>query len=239
MPSREAGPKSPQGVDSLKFSHFIGAALIASLLSLAQADEVSGPHRMTLSNESWGSLFYVPGEMHNYRYVRNVETGHREMESPLGKVCIAETGIGTYEIRGPKDTIKVEASSSSVKVGFQGHNYEFSREGKRLVVRAPKHNLSFQESNGDMVIEGDFGKTQIRLKQGSYFVTSPRGAYSYVPLEGGGFEVKGGPLRLHPGIYRGATFSTAGVGILVDFKKLDPDNQLFHFLEFEPLLQFR
>lgn len=223
----------------MKSSVILLATLLGCLLSSAQADEISGPHRVTLSDESWGTIYYVPTELHDYKYVRNVDTGQREMQSPLGHVKIVDSGIGAYELQGPKHHIKVEGNSTSVKVTFQGQTYQFHKDGHNLMVHSPKGNITYKIVGEDLNVEGTFGKTLIHNKDGVYSVTSPKGAYSYTPLAGGGFEVKGGPLMKHPGLYRGALFSTAGVGVFVDFKKLDPENPLFNFLEFTPLMEYR
>jgi hypothetical protein len=215
------------------------ASLLVGLLlcGTVAADELSGPRRMTLSNESWGTIYYVPNNLHEYKYHRDVNSGVRVMTSALGRVEVDDTGIGGYTIKGPKTSIHVEGSSTSVKVTFEGKVHEFTHDGKNFWVRTPKEPMHYTFTQHDIIVEGEFGKTTITEKNGNYSVNSPKGHYSYVPLGDGGFEVKGGPLARHPGLYRGAIFETAGVGVFIDFKKLDPDSPLFRFLEFSPILE--
>jgi len=244
MPSRETAAIRPKEFVEVKASSVLFASLLTCLaLAPVKADEVSGPSRMTLADEGWGTIYYVPSQLVTYRYTRNTETGEREMTSNLGKVKIFEAGIGAYDVVGPKTSLKVEGSSSSVKVTFKKKVYTFAREtthdGAELKVTTPGGSYRYTNVGDDITATGPFGKTTIRNKNGSYMVKSPKGDYNYTPLDGGGFEVKGGPLMSHPGLYRGASFSVDGVGVFVDFRKMDPDNPLFRFLEFQPQLQFK
>ena len=240
MPSRETAAIRPKEFVEVKASSVLFASLLTCMaLAPVMADEVSGPSRMTLADEGWGTIYYVPSQLSTYRYVRNTETGEREMISNLGKVKIFEAGIGAYDIVGPKTSLKVEGSSGAVKVTFKKKVYTFNHEGKILKIRTPDGDYTYNNQGDDISVTGPFGKTTIHYKEGSYLVKSPRGDYSYTPLDGGGFEVKGGPLMSHPGLYRGACFNVDGVGVFVDFRKMDPDNLLFRFLEYQPQLQFK
>lgn len=214
-------------------------SLFGSLLccGLATADDISGPHRQTLADESWGSLYYVPTKLKNYRYQRNTDNGSRSMQSSFGKVEIQETGIGSYCLVGPQGTIKVSGSSSKVEVEDHGKKFYFVRDGVNFKVVGEKKPLNFINQGPNIRIEGAFGTTLIEEKNGNYHVTSPKGTYDYIPSADGGFEVKGGPLASHPGLFRGALFEMAGVGVFIDFKKMDPESPLFRFLEFGPMLE--
>jgi hypothetical protein len=224
----------------MKASSVLFASLLVCLPLLGSgADDVSGPHRMTLADEAWGTIYYVPSQLNTYRYTRNTETGQREMTSNKGKVKIAEAGIGAYDLIGPKHNLKVEGSSQDVKVTLDKKVYLFSHSAAGLKITTPNGTYNYTNVGDDITASGPFGKTVIRNKNGQYLVTSPKGDYSYTPLDGGGFEVKGGPLMSHPGLFRGASFSVDGVGVFVDFRKMDPDNPLFRFLEFSPQLEFK
>jgi len=244
MPSRETAAIRPKEFVDLKASSVLFASLLTCLpLVPAPADEVSGPSRMTLVEEGWGTIYYVPSQLVTYRYTRNTESGEFELTSNKGKVKIFEAGIGAYDIVGPKSSLKVEGSSSSVKVTFNKKIYTFAREtthdGADLKITTPSSSYLYSNVGEDISASGPFGKTTIRGKAGRYLIKSPKGDYSYTPLQDGGFEVKGGPLMRHPGLYRGASFSVDGVGVFVDFRKMDPENPLFRFLEFQPQLQFK
>ena len=240
MHSRETAAIRPKEFVEVKASSVLFASLLTCLpLVPALADEVSGPTRMTLADEGWGTIYYVPSQLVTYRYTRNTETGEREMTSSKGKVKIFEAGIGAYDIVGPKTSLKVEGSSSAVKVTFNKKVYTFNHDGKTLKISAPDGAYTYSNNGHDITATGPFGKTTIRSKDGAYLVKSAKGDYSYTPLDGGGFEVKGGPLMSHPGLYRGAFFNADGVGVFVDFRKMDPENPLFRFLEFQPQLQFK
>ncbi|MBN9418247.1 hypothetical protein ABS71_14365 [bacterium SCN 62-11] len=223
----------------MKASSVLFAGLLTCLPLAVGADDVSGPRRMTLADEAWGTLYYVPSTLVTYRYTRNTESGEREMSSNQGKVKIFEAGIGAYDVVGPKHKLKVEGTSSDVKVTFDKGVYTFSHSAAGLKITTPKGNYNYTNVGEDITSTGPFGKTLIRNKNGHYTVTSPKGDYSYTPLEGGGFEVHGGPLMNHPGLYRGACFSVDGVGVFIDFRKMDPDNALFRFLEFQPQLEYK
>jgi hypothetical protein len=224
----------------VKTSPFLITALILGCTLAAPADEVSGPHRMTLSDESWGTIFYVPQELKDYKYTRSVDSGKRRMITPKGDFEFAEIGIGGHTIQGPKGhLISVEGNSSNAKVTLDGQLYEFIHDGEKFHVKLPKNPIEYRFEAHDIVIEGNFGKTVIHEQGGNYVVTSPKGKYSYTPSSDGGFEVKGGPLATHPGMYRGAIFDLGGVGVFVDFKKLDTKSPLFRFLEFSPMLEVR
>ena len=222
----------------MKSSVVLLATLLCGLLPGAGADPISGPHRMTLADEAWGTIYYEPRVLKDYSYVRDNDGHRRELVSSLGTVKIIDTGIGAYELKGPKETIKVEGGSTQVQVTFKGQTYHFARDGRKLQVEWPKNHLTYQVSGDDVSVQGNFGQTRIHSLNGHYQVTSPKGDYSYTPLDGGGFQVKGGPLMKHPGLYRGAVFSSDGVGVFVDFIKLDSQNPLFPFLEFDSLLNF-
>ena len=223
----------------MKASSVLFASLLTCLPLAVRADDVSGPGRTTLTDEAWGTIFYVPSQLVTYRYTRNTETGQRELSINQGKVKISEAGIGAYDLLGPKHKLQVEGSSSDVKVTFDNQVYTFSHSPAGLKIVTPKGTYNYTNVGEDITASGPFGKTVIRNKNGQYLVTSPKGEYSYTPLDGGGFEVKGGPLRGHPGLYRGACFSLGGVGVFIDFRKMDPDNALFRFLEFQPQLEYR
>ncbi|MBX3172699.1 MAG: hypothetical protein KF760_35200 [Candidatus Eremiobacteraeota bacterium] len=223
----------------MKASSVLFAGLLACMSIQTGADEVSGPFRMTLADEAWGTIYYVPSQLVTYRYTRNSETGEREMSSKHGKVKIFEAGIGAYDVVGPKHSLKVEGSSSEVKVTFDNKVYTFSHSPAGLKITTPKDSYHYANKGEDISAVGPFGRTLIRNQNGHYHVTSPKGEYSYTPLEGGGFEVKGGPLMSHPGLYRGASFTIDGVGVFIDFRKMDPDNALFRFLEFQPQLEYK
>lgn len=224
----------------MKTSPILITALILGSSLAASADEVSGPSRMTLSDESWGTIFYVPQELKDYKYTRSVESGKRSIVTPKGNFEFDEIGIGGHTIKGPKGhLISVEGNSSNAKVTLDGQLYEFVHDGQKFHVKMPKAPLEYRIEGADIVIEGNFGKTLIHEQGGNYSVTSPHGKYSYTPSPDGGFEVKGGPLASHPGIYRGAIFDLGGVGVFVDFKKLDTKSPLFRFLEFTPMLEVR
>lgn len=194
---------------------------------------------MTLADEAWGTIYYVPSQLNTYRYTRDTETGQREMTSNRGKVKILEAGIGAYEVIGPKHRLTIEGSSQDVKVSLDKKLFVFAHSPAGLKVTTPGGLYTYTNIGEDITATGPFGKTIIRNKNGHYLVTSPKGEYSYTPLDGGGFEVKGGPLMSHPGLFRGASFSVDGIGIFVDFRKMDPDNPLFRFLEFSPQLEFK
>lgn len=211
--------------------------LIATTLT-AGADEISGPNRLTLADESWGSLYYVPSTLKDYKYTRDAANNRREMTSRFGKFTILDSGIGAYEISGPKASLKVEGTASEVKVTFQGKNFEFRHDADTLQMIAPNDRLTYRVQGPIITSEGKFGKTTITEKGGNYTVTSPKGGYSYTPTADGGFEVHGGPLRQHPGLFRGALFEVGGLGIFVDFRKMDPVSPLFRFLDFAPLLEY-
>ena len=161
------------------------------------------------------------------------------MSSNQGKVKISEAGIGAYDVVGPKHRLHIEGSSSEVKVTFDKKVFTFSHSPAGLKLVTPKGTYNYTNVGEDITASGPFGKTMIRNKNGNYLVTSPKGEYVYTPLEGGGFEVKGGPLRSHPGLYRGANFTVDGIGVFIDFRKMDPDNALFRFLEFQPQLEYK
>ena len=223
----------------MKASSVLFASLLTCLPLAAGADEVSGPGRITLVDEAWGTVYYVPSQLVTYRYTRNTETGEREMSSNHGKVKIFEAGIGAYHVVGPKHKLDVEGSSSEVKVTFDQKAFTFSHSPAGLKIVTPKGTYNYTNVGEDITAVGPFGKTMIRNKNGHYLVNSPKGEYSYTPLDGGGFEVKGGPLMSHPGLYRGACFTIDGVGVFIDFRKMDPDNALFRFLEFQPQLEYK
>ena len=240
MPSRETAAIRPKEFVEVKASSVLFASLLTCLaLAPARADEISGPSRMTLADEGWGTIYYVPSQLVTYRYTRNTETGEREMSSNQGKVKILEAGIGAYEIVGPKTSLKVEGSSNDVKVTFNKKAYSFTHDAGTLKISSPEGVYAYYHVADDITATGPFGKTTVRNKNGAYVVKSPKGDYNYTPLNDGGFEVKGGPLMSHPGLYRGAFFNVDGVGVFVDFRKMDPDNPLFRFLEFQPQLQFK
>lgn len=194
---------------------------------------------MTLADEAWGTIYYVPSQLNTYRYTRNTETGEREMTSNKGKVKIFESGIGAYDLVGPRHSLKVEGSSQDVKVTFNKKVFVFAHSPAGLKITTPAGPYAYTNVGETITASGPFGKTVIRNDHGHYIVTSPKGEYSYTPLEGGGFEVKGGPLASHPGLFRGASFNVDGVGVFVDFRKLDPDNPLFRFMEFSPQMEFK
>ena len=213
------------------------------LLGVAGADDLSGPRHVTLVTESWGTVYYAPAELKDYDYTPDPEKGTRVIQSPLGKVTIAEAGIGAYAVDFPKGKLSVEGGAGRVKVDFLGKSYEFARTrnatADELLIKMPQDEIRYSMSGNTITIGGPHGQTVIRGGEGDYQVESPAGRYSYLPTEGGGFKVRGAPLVRFPYLYRGATFQAAGVGIFIDFKKLDPENLLFRFTEWEPMLAFR
>lgn len=68
---------------------FFKAGLTASLLltalsGIGLSDELSGPGRQSVSNESWGSAYYVPMELRDYSYHRDVTANLRVIKSGHG-----------------------------------------------------------------------------------------------------------------------------------------------------------
>lgn len=213
--------------------------LAAVLLAVAAfADELSGPLRMTLVTESWGTVFYLPPELKDYDYTPG--EGVRVISGKLGKVTIAEAGIGSYNITFPKGSMQVEAVKGGAKVTFFGKQYSFLRvkEGEvdELRVTTPDDSIRYVMTPHAIHISGKQGHTKITESEGDYQVVSSAGKYSYTPTAEGGFKVRGAPLVRFPYLYRGALFKSAGVGVFIDFKKLDPGEVLFRFAEWQPML---
>jgi len=204
----------------------------------ALADDLSGPLRMTFASEAWGTVFYLPAELKDYDYTPG--EGVRTVTSKLGKVTIQEAGIGSYNITFPKGSMQVEAVPGGAKVNFFGQKYSFVRtkagEVDELRVTTPDDSIRYVMTPHTIAIDGKKGHTRITESEGDYQVQSSAGKYSYTPTEGGGFKVRGAPAVRFPYLWRGAIFKSAGVGVLIDFKKLDPGDVLFRFSEWQPML---
>lgn len=215
---------------------FFLAALFLAVAAFA--DELSGPLRMTLVTESWGTVFYLPPELKDYDYTPG--EGVRVLQGKPGKTTITEAGIGSYNITFPKGSLQVEAVKGGARVTFFGKKYSFLRvkEGEvdELRVTTPDDNIRYVMTPHAISIDGRLGHTKIIETEGDYQVHSSAGKYSYTPTAEGGFKVRGAPLVRFPYLYRGAIFKSAGVGVFIDFKKLDPGELLFRFSEWQPML---
>lgn len=212
--------------------------LVLTALALpVQADELSGPGRLSLANEAWGSIYYVPQELQEYQYQRQVEAGIRTMTSHFGKVTMNDSGLGNYQLAFPHGKASVEGNAESARVEFFGGKYEFAHDQDHFTVKTPEDEIHYTFAPHLITAVGKKGTLKITDKDGDYRVESPMGQYTYTPTPDGGFTVKGGPLAKHPYLYRGVLFEDAGVGIFIDFKKLDPTSPLFKFIEWTPMMQ--
>lgn len=214
---------------------FLAAVLLAVS---ALADDISGPLRMTLVTESWGTVYYLPADLKDYDYTPG--EGLRTMVGKLGKVTIADAGIGSYNVTFPKGSMQVEGVKGGAKVTFFGQKYSFLRvkEGEvdELRVTTPTDTIRYVMTPHAIAINGKKGHTKITETEGDYQVVSSAGTYSYKPTDSGGFSIRGAPLVRFPYLWRGALFQSAGVGVFIDFKKLDPGEVLFRFSEWQPML---
>lgn len=203
------------------------------------ADELSGPGRISVCNESWGAVYYAPMYLRDYSYRREVDQNLRLMTTHHGQVKILDNGLGRYEISFVHSKASVEGTAGEAKVVFGGKTYEFLRKGDTFLIKTPEDTITYKFQPHQIVITGKRGTTKITEKEGDYRIESPQGVYTYNPVGSDGFDVKGGPLARHTYIFRGALFEEEGVGFFIDFKKLDPDSLLFRFVEWAPLLEFQ
>lgn len=214
--------------------------MFTALLALpGLSDDISGPLRKTLTEESWGSIYYVPTELKDYDYSRNVLDGTRVVESALGKVVIKDAGIGSFEITYPDTTLTVDSSKEGVRVKFRNQTYEFLKSGHTMTFKLPDDEIRYAHTETEFVINGKKGTTKIVERDGNYHMESPVGVFSYVPDPDGGFKVRGAPAVKHTYLMRGAIFQDSGVGVLIDFRKLDPESPIFRFMEWIPLFEYR
>jgi hypothetical protein len=214
--------------------------LLTALSGIGLSDELSGPGRQSVSNESWGSVYYVPMELRDYSYHRDVTANLRLIKTGHGEVRITDNGLSHYEFQFPDGKASIDSVGQTTKVTFHGKNYEFVHKADGFVVKTPDDEIHYKFGPHTIVATGKRGTTKVTEKDGDYKVESPVGVYTYTPTGAdGGFTVKGGPLARHPYMLRGALFEDSGVGFFVDFKKLDPDSLLFKFLEWSPLLEIR
>ncbi len=215
----------------------LALALIATLPALA--DDISGPLRKTLTEETWGTIYYVPQELKDYDYSRDVMNGVRTVDSKLGKVTIKDAGIGSFEIAFPDTTMTIDSTKDDVTVKFRNQTYKFAKTPSTLTVTVPDDEIKYVGSSNEYVISGKKGVTKIVEHDGNYQMESPNGVFSYVPDPDGGFKVRGAPAVGHTYLIRGAIFQDAGVGVLIDFKKFAPESPIFRFMEWIPLLEYR
>lgn len=221
-------------------ARYASILLFTALLSLpGLSDDISGPLRKTLTEESWGSIYYVPTELKDYDYSRNVTDGTRVVESALGKVVIKDAGIGSFEITYPDTTLTVDSSADGVRVKFRNQSYEFLKSEHTMTYKLPDDEIRFAQTGTELVITGKKGTTKIVERDGNYHMESPKGVFSYVPDPEGGFKVRGAPAVGHTYLLRGAIFQDAGVGVLIDFRKFAPDSPIFRFMEWIPLFEYR
>ena len=223
----------------MKIRTILAAALTLGCLFTASADEISGPGRQTLNSESWGSIYYVPIELKDYEYRRGSETGKRSMTSHFGKVDISDNGLGQYELTYPKGKVVVEGSPNLTKVSFFGQNYQFSRAANVFTVKTPSEEIVYKFESHAITVSGKKGVLKVVEKEGVYTAAGPSGHYSYTPTDNGGFTVKGGPLGNFPYFYRGVLLHSAGVGVFIDFKKLDGENPMFKLIDWAPILEVK
>lgn len=210
--------------------------LLAALPALC--DDLSGPLRRTLTDEDWGTIYYVPQELKDYDYARDAVNGVRTVESKLGKVTITDAGIGSFDIQYPDTKLSVDSSKDSVVVTFRNQVYKFLKSDKTMTVVLPDDEISYSGNGTEFVISGKKGTTKIVERDGNYHMESPVGVFSYVPNPDGGFKVRGAPAVQHTYLIRGALFQDAGVGVFIDFKKFKSDSPIFRFMEWIPLLEY-
>ncbi len=214
--------------------------MFTALLALpGLSDDISGPLRKTLTEESWGSIYYVPTELKDYDYSRNVMDGTREIQSALGKVVIKDAGIGSFEVKYPDTTLTVDSSKDGIRVKFRNQTYEFLKAGHTMTFKLPDDEIRYAHTATEFVISGKKGTTKIVERDGNYHMESPVGVFSYVPDPDGGFKVRGAPAVKHTYLMRGAIFQDAGVGVLIDFRKFDPESPIFRFMEWIPIFEYR
>lgn len=212
--------------------------LILSLLLAAgpaAADSLSGPLRVTLAEESWGTVYYMPGTLKDYQV--RTRDNLRLVTSELGEVRIESDGLGDLRIAAPDGELSLDAGPEGVKVTFQDQSYDFLREGQAFLVRYPDEELHHTFGPSQSTIVGKQGTLEVTETNGDYLIASPAGESTYKVLEDG-FAVTGAPYKRHPYLYRGALFELSGVGVFVDFKKLTPENSMTQFIDWEPILRF-
>lgn len=214
--------------------------LLALIALPAFCDDISGPLRRTLTEESWGTIYYVPQELKDYDYTRNVENGTRTIESKLGKVTITDTGIGSFKIDYPDTTLTLDSDQDSVTIKFRNQTYKIVKTGpKSMTITLPDDEIKYAATETEFVISGQKGTTKIVERDGNYHMESPVGVFSYVPDPNGGFKVRGAPAVQHTYMIRGAIFQDAGVGVLIDLRRFAPEAPIFRFMEWIPLREFR
>lgn len=214
------------------------------LLALAAlpvlADDISGPLRKTLTEETWGTIYYVPQELKDYDYSRDSLNGKRVIESKLGKVVIQDTGIGSFRIDYPDTTLTLDSTHDGVTIKFRNQTYKIVKDGPNsMTVTLPDDEIKYAATATEFVISGRKGITKIVERDGNYHMESPVGVFSYVPDPDGGFKVRGAPAVQHTYLIRGAIFQDAGVGVLIDLRKFAPESPIFRFMEWIPLMEHR
>lgn len=201
------------------------------------ADEFSGPSHITLITEDWGTLYYVPGDLHDYEFGRSGDGAVRSLTSHLGKVTMNDATLGQIELTSGHGKTVIESGPGSAKVTYLGAKYEFVHENNTFRIKTPTDDILYTFAPHLITVTGKKGKLTIADSQGDYRVESPMGVYTYKPTPNGGFVVKGGPLAKHPYLFRGATFEDSGAGVFIDFKKLDPSSPLFKLIDWSPMME--
>ncbi|MBI3929850.1 MAG: hypothetical protein HY319_30205 [Armatimonadetes bacterium] len=215
---------------------WIRAGLVGLLLvGAAAADDLSGPLRVTLSEESWGTLYYVPGALKDYDV--RIEENRWTVTSPLGQVQVTENAAGDLHLRSPQGEMLLRSNPEGLRVDMGKDVYEFLAGPNRFTVRYPGEELLHKFDPAITTISGKAGTLTVTENDGDYRIESPAGISTYDVLPDG-FAVTGAPYKRHPYLYRGALFELAGVGLFVDFKRLTPTNSMTQFIDWEPILRF-
>lgn len=221
-------------------TRFASLALAALLAGPALADNASGPHRVTLVEEPWGTIYYVPGALKDYDYTADTDANVRVMKSAQGTATITGNGLGSYNVTVAKgQEFSVDAGETGqVSVTFGGANYDFKGGPGSFDVTTPKSKTAYRFSDKEDSVTGPRGPMKATRHGGDYHVESSAGVLDY-KVTTKGFSVHGVGVTHHPYLERGARFEKNGIGIFIDYKKLAPDSALMHFVEWDKISEFR
>lgn len=186
--------------------------VFCSLLRLAaSADERSGPQRVTLVEEPWGTVYAAEGAK-----VVRVEEGRWRIDSSRGPVTVQRQPSG-WLIQAANQNLRVDQQEGGWRFLFNGGRYRLRKDSASVSwTDAQGETLSYTVDEGGTSVEGvgPQGKLSISTdpSEGKYEINSSAGKSS---LNTKKKLSDGVDLEAHPGLTPGVLLDNEVIGVFI------------------------